>query len=108
MHNTHNKKVLNPLILEFKNLSKQPFSQQREYDIDNLFAQFLRVKVSSGTKKFDDSTHKNVRTRSFRYQSDDGRCDIIIEMKMYLGQPNQAEFISKAIFRKIQTKTKHR
>lgn len=104
MHHTHNKKVLNPLIQEFEGLSKQPFSREREYNIDNLFAQFLRVELSAGTKKFDDSTHKNVRTRSFRYQSDDGRCDVAVEMKMYLGQPNRTEFISRAIFRKIQTK----
>ncbi len=104
MHNTHNKKVLNPLIQEFTDLSKQPFSREREYNIDNLFAQLLLVKLSAGTKKFDDSTHKNVRTRSFRYQSDDGRCDVTVEMKMYLGQPNKTEFISNPIFRKIQTK----
>ncbi len=97
----NNKKVLSPLIKRFEELSKQPFSRTREHAIDDLFAELLRAKLSAGAKKFDDSTHRDVRTRSFRYQSDDGRCDILIEMKMFLGQANKAEFISTPVFRKI-------
>ena len=104
MHHTNNREVLSPLIERFKELSKQPFSRNREHAIDDLFAELLRAKLSAGSKKFDDSTHKDVRTRSFRYQSDDGRCDVIIEVKMVQGQANKTEFISKKSFRKIPKK----
>lgn len=101
MHNTNNKKVLSPLIKRFEELSKQPFSKKREYAIDDLFAELLRTKLSAGTKKFDDSIHRDVRIRSFRYQSDDGRCGVTIEVKMFLGQSSKTEFIANSIFRKI-------
>jgi len=93
---------LSPLIKRFRELSKQPFTEKREHFIDDLFAELLRTKLSAGTKKFDDNTHRDVRTRSFRYQSDDGRCDVTIEVKMFQGQANKTEFISKPVFRKIQ------
>lgn len=101
MHHTHNRKILSPLIKRFEELSKQPFSINREHAIDDLFAELLRAKLSAGAKKFDYSTRRDVRTRSFRYQSNDGRCDVTIEVKMFLGQSNKTEFISNPIFRKI-------
>ncbi len=78
----NNKKVLTPLLGRFEILRNQPFSQRREFQIDDLFAEFNRARLAPGSKNFKDDTHRGLRLRQFTYKSDDEKCDLLIEVKL--------------------------
>lgn len=95
----HTTKKLQSLLDKFQLLSKEPFNRgKRDHHFDDLFAEFLRTVLDSGTKKFKDEIHKGVRTRSFTYKSDNHKCNINIIVQTVQGQEGKSKFISESTF----------
>lgn len=94
-----NESHIKPLLEKLKAKCGQPFSMKREHDIDDIFAELLRAKLTAGSKSLKEEAHRGgIRTRLFTYESDDGRCHIYVSFTIKQGDPGKSSYRALAKF----------
>lgn len=94
------KKQIEGLLAKFNELKVKKFSNNREHGFDDIFGDLIRLRsnLPEGSKRFEDSTHRGVRSRVFSYDSDDGKIHVYFRIAMIQGQPGQTTFEATATF----------
>lgn len=83
---------LTSLIDRFRELSTKPFSAKREHDIDDVFAELMRVGFDSGKKEYKDEDHPKTRTRAFSYRCDDKKHHLLVKVVIVKGKSGESQF----------------
>ncbi len=86
------KSKLQILLDKFTDLSKQPFSRDREDSIDDVFAGLMRLEYGLGSKDYTDTNLKKTRTRKFVYKCSDRQHHVLVEVIITKGQAGESKF----------------
>lgn len=93
MHKNQNQIILQPLLDRFQALSEEPFKNgKRDHELDDLFAECLRAKLSPGEKSIKEENHKGTRTRMFIYRSQNGKDKVVLRALIVQGEPGKSKF----------------